>query len=40
MFDHVARVLDLVDSKGTDWLHRLQKVKDEETQYMMSIEIQ
>ena len=37
MFEHVARVLHMVDSKGTDWLYKLQKVKDEEKQYKKSI---
>ena len=30
MFSHVASVLQLVDSKGTGWLQRLELIKKEE----------
>ena len=39
MFDHVARVLHMVDSEGTDWLNKLQKVKDEEQQHRKSLQM-
>ena len=36
MFEHVASVLHMVDSEGTDWLNKLQRVKDEEQEHNKS----
>ena len=34
MFSHVASVLQLVDSKGTGWLQRLELIKKEEDEFI------
>ena len=34
MFSHVASVLQLVDSKGTGWLQRLELIKKEEDDFI------
>ena len=34
MFRHVASVLQLVDSKGTGWLQRLELIKKEEDEFI------
>ena len=36
LFEHFAQVLHMVDSEGTDWLNKLQSVKDEEQQHNKS----
>lgn len=40
MFEDVAKVLHMVDSEGTDWLNKLQRVKDEEQQYNKFLQLE
>jgi len=37
MFAHFASVLQVVDSDGTGWLSRLEKIKDEEEKFHLSL---